>query len=247
MQEIYFPELFAAYTVGLWNRDEFCLNKFCGLLFIWILTKIKSLTSSIEILWIANGEHVVFLSQKLINYTLTINPWEQMNTKKAILASLNGGFYFLGFRSLSLCCLIFGQLYFSGFYFSKKIIIMYTERPENSVYKIDGWWNALDHFTIGKSWVSHMVEISAHTSNYDVFLLIWTPAWSLCVSCKVKISQELACELKEKSFKIKCFFVSSFSYRLLKGKWRRQHSWYFILFSKFLTHIYQMFRHDLSS
>lgn len=86
----------------------------------WILTKIKSLTSSIEILWIANGEHVVFLSQKLINYTLTINPWEQMNTKEAILASLNGGFYFLGFRSLSLCCLIFGQLYFSGFYFSKK-------------------------------------------------------------------------------------------------------------------------------
>lgn len=134
-----------------------------------------------------------------------------------------------------------------GVLFLKKIIIMYTERPENSVYKIDGWWNALDHFTIGKSWVSHMVEISAHTSDYDVFLLIWTPAWSLFVSCKVKISQELACELKEKSFKIKCFFVSSFSYRLFKGKWRRQHSWYFILFSKFRTHIYQMFRHDLSS
>lgn len=138
-----------------------------------------------------------FLSQKLINYTLTINPWEQMNTKGAILASLNGGFYFLGFLSLSLCCLIVGQLYFLGFYFSKK---MYTKRPENSVYKIDGWWNALDHFTIGKSWVSRMAEISAPTSDYDVFLLIWTPAWSLCVSCKVKNSQELACELKEKSF-----------------------------------------------
>lgn len=26
-----------------------------------------------------------------------------------------------------------------GVLFLKKIIIMYTERPENSVYKIDGW------------------------------------------------------------------------------------------------------------
>lgn len=96
LQEIHFREVFAANTVGLWNRDEHCLNKFYGLLFIWILTIIKSLTSSIENLWIANGGHVVFLSQKLINYTLTITPWEHMNTKGAILASFNGRFYFFG-------------------------------------------------------------------------------------------------------------------------------------------------------
>lgn len=117
LQEIHFREVFAANTVGLWNRDEHCLNKFYGLLFIWILTIIKSLTSSIENLWIANGGTRRFLSQKLINYTLTITPWEQMNTKGAILASFNGRFYFLGFLSLSLCCLIFGQLYFLGILF----------------------------------------------------------------------------------------------------------------------------------
>lgn len=117
LQEIHFREVFAANTVGLWNRDEHCLNKFYGLLFIWILTKIKSLTSSIENLWIANGGTRRFLSQKLINYTLTITPWEQMNTKGAILASFNGRFYFFGFLSLSLCCLIFGQLYFLGILF----------------------------------------------------------------------------------------------------------------------------------
>lgn len=58
-----------------------------------------------------------FLSQKLINYTLIITPWEQMNTKGAILASFNGRFYFFGFLSLSLCCLIFGKLYFLGILF----------------------------------------------------------------------------------------------------------------------------------
>lgn len=48
-----------------------------------------------------------------------------------------------------------------------------------------------------------MVEISAPISDYDVFLLIWTPASSVGVFfCKVKISQELVCELKEKSLKI---------------------------------------------
>lgn len=68
----------------------------------------------------------------------------------------------------------------------------------------------LEHFNIGKSWVCHMVEISAPISDYDVFLLIWTPASSVGVFfCKVKISQELVCELKEKSLKIKCFFASS--------------------------------------
>lgn len=117
LQEIHYREVFAANTVGLWNRDEHCLNKFYGLLFIWILTIIKSLTSSIENLWIANGGTRRFLSQKLINYTLTITPWEQMNTKGAILASFNGRFYFFGFLSLSLCCLIFGQLYFLGILF----------------------------------------------------------------------------------------------------------------------------------
>lgn len=138
LQEIHFREVFAANTVGLWNRDEHCLNKFYGLLFICILTKIKSLTSSIENLWIANGGTRRFLSQKLINYTLTITPWEQMNTKGAILASFNGRFYFFGFLSLSLCCLIFGQLYFLGFYFFKKI--KYTKISENFVYKNDVWF-----------------------------------------------------------------------------------------------------------
>lgn len=116
LQEIHFREVFAANTVGLWNRNEHCLNKFYGLLFIWILTKIKSLTSSIENLWIANGGDTSFFKPET-NYTLTITPWEQMNTKGAILASFNGRFYFFGFLSLSLCCLIFGQLYFLGILF----------------------------------------------------------------------------------------------------------------------------------
>lgn len=61
-----------------------------------------------------------------------------MNTKGAILASFNGRFYFFGFLSLSLCCLIFGQLYFLGFYFFKKI--KYTKISENFVYKNDVWF-----------------------------------------------------------------------------------------------------------
>lgn len=86
-----------------------------------------------------------------------------------------------------------------------------------------------------------MVEISAPISDYDVFLLIWTPASSAGVFfCKVKISQELVCELKEKSLKIKCFFASSIPHSVTYF-WNKMKKKTFMIFHsfppKFLTHI----------
>lgn len=148
-------------------------------------------------------------------------------------------FTFWGFF---LChCIVYylGNFTFWGFYFFKKKSIQ--KRPENFDYKIDGWWNSLDLFNIGKSWVCHMVEISVPISDYNVFLLIWTPASSVGVFfCKVKISQELVCELKEKSLKIKCFFASSIPHSVTYF-WNKMKKKTFMIFHsfppKFLTHI----------
>lgn len=58
--------------------------------------------------------------------------------------------------------------------------------------------------------------------------------------CKVKISQELVCELKEKSLKIKCFFASSIPHSVTYF-WNKMKKKTFMIFHsfppKFLTHI----------
>lgn len=58
--------------------------------------------------------------------------------------------------------------------------------------------------------------------------------------CKVKISQELVCELKEKSLKIKCFFASSIPHSVTYF-WNKMKKKTFTIFHsfppKFLTHI----------
>lgn len=79
-----------------------------------------------------------FLSQKLINYTLTRTPWEQMNTKGAILASFNGRFYFFGFPFFVIVLSnIWATLLFGDFISLKK---KYTKISENFVYKNDVWF-----------------------------------------------------------------------------------------------------------
>lgn len=78
----------------------------------------------------------------------------------------------------------------------------------------------LDHFNIGKSWVCHMVEISAPISDYDVFLLIWTPASSVGVFFLLSKNQSrVGLWIERKVIKTKvclCLKYTAFSYILLK-------------------------------
>lgn len=136
-----------------------------------------------------------------------------------------------------------GNFTFWGFYFFKK---KYTKRPENFDYKIDGW----TFLTLVK--VEYVIWLKYQPPFQTMTFFCWfghlLHLW-VFFFCKVKISQELVCELKEKSLKINVSLPQVYRIQLhtFEIKWRRKHSRYFILFPPNFSHIYQIFRHDLSS
>lgn len=103
----------------------------------------------------------------------------------------------------------------------------------------------LDHFNIGKSYVmwlsmSYGWNISPHFRLWRFSVDLDTCFICGCFFCKVKISQELVCELKEKSLKIKCVFASSIPHSVTYF-WNKMKKKTFMIFHsfppKFLTHI----------